>query len=243
MAPDTEAPSPPQEQPENQAEKSPSAAAGIKVELDIDDAPFLEEEEEQAEEPAQAPEETPEEAPPPQKKEEEEAPKGRLAALLANKKKLALIGGAALFVLIILPLALRFFLFSGEPPPPPPPGPERIVTPATPPREDAPEGPKFLYQAEPFFLERRGSEGEIRFLRCRFSIPTDNPLLYAELMAKTIAVRDAIYYYLNNRPLSFITDNAAHTELKQDLISVINEHVSAEKVKELYIEEYLVTGG
>ena len=117
----------------------------------------------------------------------------------------------------------------------------RKLVPDEPVRENTPAGPKFLFKGEPFLIERRGSEGEIRFLRCRFSIPTDNPSLYAELQAKNIAVRDAIYYYLNNKPVTFLSDSTQTEVLKRDLISVINKHLTSEKIQELYIEDYLVT--
>ena len=203
----------------------------VKVELDIEDAPFLQEAEEKPP-PPKAPEPAP--SPP-----AEEKKPSRFATLLANKKRLALIAGGVL-LLLLAPIAISLLL-GGEKPAPVPETPVQTVQKGDPPRQDAPAGPKFLFKGEPFLIERRGSEGELRFLRCRFSIPTDNPVLYAELQAKNIAVRDAIYYYLNNKPLTFLSDNAHTLVLKTDLISVINEHISAEKIQELYIEEYLVS--
>lgn len=237
-APDTAAPG--TETPAS----APVSGAGLKVELDIEDAPFLEDEEEEAPEPE--PEAAEEAAPKPAAVSA--APKEKknflafLAPLLANKKRLAIIGGG-LVVILLLPLVLLLFGGKKEAPPPPPPvaEPTRIVTPE-PKAEEAPAGPKFLFRADPFFLERRGSEGEIRFLRCRFTVPTDNPALFNELRAKNIAVRDAIYYYLVNKPLVFLNDPQSQTALKQDLISVINEHVATEKISELYIEDYFVSG-
>jgi flagellar FliL protein len=166
----------------------------------------------------------------------------RLAALFANKKRLALVGGVVLLILLA-PVALLLFL-SGEKKTPAPavPAPEVITQPAAPPRPDAPPGPRFLFKAGPFMVPVRGNEGQIRFLHCRFSIPTENQALYAELNAKNIAVRDAIYYYLSNKPLTFLVDARAHEALKQDMISVVNEHVSAEKIGDLYIEDYYVSG-
>lgn len=220
------------------AEGASGKTPSVKVELDIEDAPFLQE---------------PEEPKPPAKEPEKPAPvelaapaakgpsafKLKLAALLANKKRLAIIGGG-LLILLLAPIAITMFLHK-KPAPPPPQEPVRKIVPDEPPRENTPAGPKFLFKGEPFLIERRGSEGEIRFLRCRFSIPTDNPSLYAELHAKNIAVRDAIYYYLNNKPVTFLSDSTQSEVLKKDLISVINEHLSADKIQELYIEEYLVT--
>ena len=220
------------------ATRAPGTIPNVKVELDIEDAPFIQETEEPAPPAKQAAKPAPTEAPAPP----EQGPasiKTKLAALLVNKKRLALIGGLAL-LLLLAPIGISLFWFR-KPEPPPPPEPVRKLMPDEPPREDTPAGAKFLFKGEPFFIERRGSEGEIRFLRCRFSIPTDNPALYAELQAKNIAVRDAIYYYLINKPVTFLSDNTLTEVLKRDLISVVNEHVSADKIQELYIEEYLVT--
>lgn len=235
MAPDTKNPD------SDGAPVSASSAAGVKVELDIDDAPFLKEPDEPPAPTKKTEELPPPDAPPPPKPKESalSGVMARLEGLLANKKRLAIIGGAA-GVLLLAPLILMLFLPGKKPPPSA--EPERIVQSASPPREDAPPGPKFLYKAEDFFVPLRGTEGEIRFLRCRFSIPTENQQLYAELMAKNIAVRDSIYYYLSHKPLTFLSDQASREELKKDLISVVNEHVSAEKIAELFIEDYLVSG-
>lgn len=215
-------------------------SAGVKVELDIEDAPFLEEEEPQRQQ--SFPSEPPEERVKPQPAKTAEVSSGfadKIAAFLSNKKRLAFIGGGLAF-LLIAPLVLMF-LMGGKDTTPPTTGPERVTASATPPREDAPDGPKFLYKTDNFLVPLRGSEGELRFLHCGFAVPTDNPQLFAELMAKNIAVRDAIYYYLSNKPLRFLSDQQARPALKQDLISVINEHASAEKISELFFDDYLIT--
>ena len=210
---------------------APGKTPSVKVELDIEDAPFLQEPDE-PKPPVKEPE------PPAPQEKKPPALKGRLAALLADKKRLAIIGGGLALVLLA-PLVVSLIL-SGKPAPPPQ-EPVRKLVPDEPVRENTPAGPKFLFKGEPFLIERRGGENEIRFLRCRFSIPTDNPSLYAELQAKNIAVRDAIYYYLNNKPVTFLSDSTQTEVLKRDLISVINEHLTSEKIQELYIEDYLVT--
>ncbi|MCL1939319.1 MAG: flagellar basal body-associated FliL family protein [Desulfovibrionaceae bacterium] len=219
---------------------SESSARGAKVELDIDDAPFLEEpEEEKPKEVAAEPEKP---APAQRPKEVDAASVTGFKALLADKKKLAILIGALVAVLVVLPLVLMLTLGGNKTPAPVAHEPERIVVSGVPQREDAPPGPKFLYRLGGFFIERRGSEGELRFLRASFAIPTENPVLFAELGAKDVAVRDAIYYYLRNKPLTFLSDKESREMLKNDLLSVINEQISSEKVTELFFEEYLITG-
>jgi flagellar FliL protein len=215
---------------------------GAKVELDIDDAPFLEEPEEEKPKPAPA-------APKPAPAWESKAAaavasfKDRLKALLADKKKLAILIGALALVFVVLPLALLLtFTLGKKASAPVAPAPERIVVSGVPQREDAPPGPTFLYRLGGFFIERRGSEGELRFLRASFAIPMENPMLFVELGSKDVAVRDAIYYYLQNKPLTFLADKETREMLKTDLLSVINEHISSEKITELFFEEYLISG-
>lgn len=206
-----------------------------KVALDLDGAPFLEEK--------------PKKTPPPKKTAdpvpapETSAPRSardRLTAFLANRKRLYLIGGG-LVALLVTPLLLML-VFSGSKTPEPEPiaEPQRIT--AEPQRADAPAAPAYLYKADGFFVPLKGSEGEPRFLNCDFAVPTDNPQLFAELTVKNIAVRDSIYYYLNHKSLSFLADQNTRQTLKQDLVSVINEHVSAEEIQELYIENYMISG-
>jgi flagellar FliL protein len=192
MSPDT--PSPPDSASPDLSGQTP---ASFKVELDLEDAPFLEENAEPPPAPGKKagdPRTAPAGEAGSAEKKASSALRARLTALLANKKRLALVGGVALFILLA-PVGLMLFLSSGKKPPAPAaPTPEVITQPAAPPRQDAPPGPRFLFKAEPFMIALRGSEGQIRFLHCRFSIPTDNQALYGELNAKTIAVRDAIYY-------------------------------------------------
>ena len=221
------------------ASEAAPAKGGAKVELDIDDAPFLEEPEEEKPAPK-----------PPQAEKREAAPKpaakkadspGFLQKLLADKKRLAIVIGGLVFVLVVLPILLMLIL-GGKEPEPVVVEPERIIQSGVPTRDDAPPGPGFLFKMQSFFVERRGSEGEIRFVRCSFSLPMENPSLFGELGAKNITVRDAVYYYLRNKPLTFLADAESREMLKQDLLSVVNEHLSADKVQELFFEEYLVSG-
>jgi flagellar FliL protein len=219
-------------------DKAPAAPA-FKVELDLDGAPFLEEPvaENKKDTPAEKPAEEP-----PSEADPARTPRWRvlLQRLKANKKKL-LAAAAACVVLGLGTLAATVFLF-GEEKPAPPPGPLRVVVPSQPQANATEQPPVFLINWEPFLVERRGEEGEIRFLYCRFATPTENQLLQMELEAKKVTVRDAIYYYLSNKPLTFLSDAARQQDLKADIISVINEHVSSAKLSELYFEEYVVRG-
>lgn len=220
---------------------SPPSKDNAKVELDLDDAPFLEEEEEEEEEPKPEPVKPPEpgKAAPAPAAREKPSLKDRL---LANKKKLILAGGGAV-LLLAAAVGVNVFLFSGEDAPPPPPAapapdPEKILA-APKPLPEAPV-PQFTMQWEPFWVEIKDTEGAVRFLTCKFSVPTDNPILFTEMNAKNLILRDAIFYYLRNQPIISLRDEEKTQALKSDLLTVMNEHLGSGKVSEILIEDYIV---
>lgn len=216
-----------------------SSKAAQKVELDLDDAPFLQGESSKPPQEAKAP-------PAASKNAQELPPLGPPKPLsfkdrlLANKKRLLLAGGA-LVVLIGGGISAAFFLFR-TPVPPALPEPEtiRVVVPGSPP--PLPAAPVAPYQLtwDSFWVEQRDPEGVIRFLICAFTIPTDSAQLYTEMQAKKVILRDAVFYYLRNRPFMLFSDPEKVTALKRDLMTVINEHVASGKVEEIFIENYLV---
>ena len=59
-------------------------------------------------------------------------------------------------------------------------------------------------------------------------------------MRNTIVVRDAVYYYLKNKSMEFLTDKKNTETLKKDVLSVINQFIGAQPLDNLLIEEYLV---
>ncbi len=159
---------------------TPRSKVDTKVELDLDDAPFLEDDEpEPAPEPAKAPPQAREAAPPP-------VELSRKDRLLANKKKLIFAGGGAV-VLLAAAIAVNLFLFPGDETSssqPPALEPEKVLA-APKPLPPAPV-PPFVMQWEPFWVELKDTEGAVRFLTCKFSIPTDNPTIFDEMNKKKL---------------------------------------------------------
>ena len=211
-----------------------------KVELDIDDAPFLEDEEEKEPDPGPGP--AAESLPLAETAPEPEEPTGFkkiLSSLARDKKRL---GAAVAVILVLLLSPLAYVFFSGQEKPPEPPV---AAQPALPERQ-LPPPPKpaqrYVFEGAPYLVEHRGSEGELRFLKVRFTIATNSEPLFRELQHNNIILRDAVYHYLSNKPLSFLSDKQQIDVLRTDLISVINDHVTADKITELYFEEYLITG-
>jgi flagellar FliL protein len=205
-----------------------------KVDLDLDDAPFLEDE---AEEPA--PSVAAEESTPFPAEEADAKP---------SRKKLFLLVGAALFLL--LAGAAAFFLLKkpASPPAPAPvaeeaPAPVEApvpVAPTPPPPEPPAVQPEIIMAMEPFLIELADPKGRTRFLTIRFTAVTREPAVELEFKRNLIVVRDAVYYYLKNKNLEFLTDKNNADALKKDVLSVINQFIGAQPLDNLLIEDYLV---
>ena len=74
----------------------------------------------------------------------------------------------------------------------------------------------------------------------RFSAATTEHAAELEFKRNRIVVRDAVYYYLKNKSLEFLTDKNNTEALKKDVLSVINQFIGAQPLDNLLIEEYLV---
>jgi len=206
--------------------------ASQKVELDLEDAPFLDEEDE-------------EEAPPPPPSgpaeavslEAAPAKKRELPAWLKDKRILA---GMAAVLLLVIGLAL-YLLIKPKAPVETAPPPEAAVQK---PQEQAPapepEPADITVQVEPFTVELKDAKGELRFLFCKFSLVTKDPQVGFEIKQKMTILRDAVYYYLKNKNLTFLADTSNAEALKLDLLSVINQFMSSGQLETILIEQYLV---
>lgn len=201
-----------------------------KVELDLDDAPFLEEEEiEEEPQPTEAPAAI--EAP-------SDGPKG-LKKLLANKKILyGGIGGLVLILGLLVWLLLPKGKSEAPPPPPPPPKEEKKPEPKPEPEPPKPEQRAIVF--EPFWVELPDEKGSPRLLVCKFVTHTTNQALISEMESKTLVLRDAMYYYLKNKTLVFLTDKKNVDLFKRDVLAVINQYLEFDQINDLLIEEYLV---
>ena len=223
---------------------SEDAADSRKVELDIEGAPFLEEEEpEDAPQPKtsspalQENEATRDEA-------EKEGRRGFLQKLFGNKKRLGLVAGAVVFVLLA---PIGYLLISSDRSDPPPPEPVQNSVPPEAAPEPSPPPPlpdrHYVFESAPYLVPLRGSEGEPRFLRLRYTVETESPNVFSELQTRGIPIRDAIYHYLSKRPPTLLSNEEQVNLLRSDLISIINQLIGTGKITELNFQEYLITGG
>jgi len=206
---------------------SEASRATQKVDLDLDDAPFLEEEEEEV---------------------KPEAPKHKEAISLApaeeekkpglDRKKLIIIGVAALVVVLVLAVAVKFLFFKGKAPQA-----EKIAQPAaqqTQPEAPAPELPEMQVRLEPFWVEQKGENDEVRFLIARILLGTHDKGVPKEFEAKILSARNAIFYYLKNKDVQFLADEKNTEKLRMELLLIVNQYVTDGKFETLLFEEYVV---
>ena len=192
-----------------------------KVELDLDDAPFLQEQESPP--PAKtgsAPLQVPDEAPAPNKK----------------KKLLLIAGAAALLVLLVAAVAVWWFVLRTPPPPPPEPvKPEVIVVPSA---KSPTAKPDSVKELAPFVIPRQTAKGA-RFLICKFSTVSQSPRVGMEIDQKLIPLRDALYYYLSSKSDAFLLDPASVPTIKKDLGGVLNDYLTQGRIDDILFESYL----
>ncbi|WP_291443266.1 flagellar basal body-associated protein FliL [Desulfovibrio sp.] len=193
-----------------------------KVELDLDDAPFLVEQ-------APPPPAKTEEAPLQVTEEGAEPPK--------KKKKLLIIAAAAgLLVLLVAGAAIWWFVLRTPPPPPSEPiKPEVIVVPSAKTPTAQPDSVKEL---APFVIPRQTPTGA-RFLICKFSTVSQSPRVGMEIDHKLIPLRDALYYYLSSKSDEFLLNPANTATIKKDLSGVLNDYLTQGRIDDILFESYL----
>ncbi|WP_027184749.1 flagellar basal body-associated FliL family protein [Desulfovibrio inopinatus] len=223
------------------SEESPKSLQ--KVELDLDDAPFLEEEEEEPE-----PEEPEVEEPEP---EEEKAPvpfwKRKKILLILLALLLLLVGSGTYYFNFVSIDVAPPDLSSDENTPTETEAPTEMATGTeataetpTPPPPPPPPPPEYAVDLEPFLIEQRDPKGPLRILGLKFSSKTIDPNLVEEIKQKNIILRDAVYYYLKNKDLVFLTNDKYSQTLKQDILTVMNQYLATGQLDTILIEEYVV---
>ena len=191
-----------------------------KVELDLDDAPFLKEQD----------------PPPPAKKEDAPLQTTEEAPLPNKKKKLIIIAAAALVVVLVAAAAIWWFVLRTPPPPPPEPvKPEVIVVPT--PKSPTAKSDS-VKELAPFVIPRQTAKGA-RFLICKFSTVSQSPRVGMEIDQKLIPLRDALYYYLSSKTDEFLLDPANATTIKKDLGGVLNDYLTQGRIEDILFESYL----
>ena len=220
--------------PELQVAGEGGDSAPAKVTLDLDDAPFMQEE-----------------APPEEKKEKGadssgggSAPadaSGADAPQKKSKKKLFIIAGAAVALLVILAAVYFLFLRGGgdEPPPPPPPEPpkpEIVVVPSKPKVEVKPD---IIKDLEPFVVPHTDTSGGAHFLYCKFSFVSKDPMLGQEVDSRLLPLRDAIFFYLKSKSTEYLTNAQNAGTIKKELRGVVSDYLTRVKLEDVLLDSYL----
>lgn len=204
----------------------PGGVAGKKVELDLDDAPFL-----QNEEKASAP--APRDADVPANPDED-APAPDTGK---KRKRLLILAGIGAGVLLVAAAAIWWFVFRTPPPPPPQtPGPQVVVVPSAPAPQQKRE---IIKEFAPFVVPETDASNGARFLVCKFSAILTDPALEHEVDQHMLSLRDAIYFYLRSKDDAFLADAHNGPEIKRDLLSVLNDYLTQGKIEDILFESYL----
>lgn len=199
------------------------AKAAPKVELDLDDAPFLDWEEEEQPEEVEG-----------QGEEKEEAPAEEIKTPVWKRWWFLL--GVGSLLLLVLGFGIYLWLRgeSSPPPPPPPPPPKKKV------EQKKPALPEQLrLSLKPFWVEYI-QNGDVRYLRASFDLQFKGGKLEWELKRKIPIIRDAIYYYLKNKELTFITSKENAKALKEQILEIVNQFLSNGQVDAVLIQDYVV---
>lgn len=208
---------------------SETSRGAQKVELDLEDAPFLEEEEEAAPEPVKPAASESLEA-----KQEERKP-------LDKRKKLILLAAAALVLLLGAGVGVKLVFFGTKAKEP-----QKQAEQTEPAGEASnqtaaePEPPEIQVRMDPFWVEQKQGPDQIRFLIVRMLLGTRDPAIAKEFEARIMQARNAIFYYLKNKDVHFLADEENTDKLKAELLLVINQYVTDGKFDTLMFEEYVV---
>lgn len=201
--------------------------ANQKVQLDIDDAPFLNE---QAEEKLPVPSEEHSPAKLQKEQAEEEKP--------AKSKKKLLILGAGLVLILALAAAAYFFFFSAPKEVEPEIQPPIIIVPSEP--ELPPAPPVYSVNMAGFLVPLTDQEGKIHFLDVSFILQSGDASVQMEAEEKVLVLRDSIFYYLRNQRYEYMKDPTQLLKIRQEVLRAVNEYLLQGKFEEVLLDQYLI---
>jgi len=199
-----------------------------KVALDIDDAPFLVEEESKPPEPVKKMVSKTDTS------AEDEAAR---AAAQRRRKRLIVFGLSGIFMFLIA-VATWFIVLRDVPDAgPAQPGATVIVVPSP---ADITGPMEIPVTFEDFWVPQKDATGAVRFLRVHFSTQVTDEKFAREIKDKTRTLRDAVYYYLRNKPHEFMLDPTNLPVIKQDIADILNGYLTSGKVEDLFLENFLM---
>ncbi len=225
--------SPQESQASLDQEELTNERAREKVELDLDDAPFLEEEEED--------QGTQGEAPPEEPQEPEAAEKEKRPPPPFWKQNIFIIGAAGGLLLAII-LVGAYYLLSPEEKAPEPSAPEVSQVPEV---ETEPEELEQEYLPEkevdlkPFLVELE-TEDRIHFLFTQFSLSVLGEETPREIHDKKPMIRDSIYYYLRHQESDFLQNERNTDQISQEIQEVVSQYLRPDQLQNIVIQDFRV---
>ncbi len=199
------------------------ALASNKVELDLEDAPFLDNAQETKEEQKSDKESKTEIAE--TNEQEDKVP--------SKKKKYILIGAGVAFLLIAVLAVFAVPRFFEEEP--------VLQNVIVVPSQEVRSAPKVFQVAfDPFVLECTDVNGVIRFVKASFILSTSDFDVYHEISNNQKVLRDAIYYYLEIQDAATLLDTTNQQQIKLGLLEAVNKYVVNGKIDDLYIDSFLI---
>ncbi len=219
-------------------ESPPINRAAQKVELDLDDAPFLEEEKEE-EKKEEKQEESKEEKPIEEQLEGEEVEEEEEKPSPIWKKWwffliIGIVVVGVLVFIILKPFKHTKEVSEESVKPEKLEKPKEIVKP-----EKPPEPPKEKVSLDPFFIEYQ-YKGKVRWLNLQFMLVVSGRFVVWEINRKMRFLRDAVYYYFKNKELAFLTDKKNIKEIKENLKNILNQYLDHGKIEKVLIQKYLL---
>ncbi len=157
--------------------------------------------------------------------EDEQKPKSKLKLIIILVVLLLAIGGGA------------YWWFMLREPPVEPIEPEIIKVPKTPTAAPVPD--EHIVSFEPYWVPLPDGKGGTVFLVCKFAIVTKNVQLRLEAQNKMVLLRDAVYYYLINKPYHFLIDHTNVSTIKSDLTSVFKGYLVNGEIDDMLFEGYI----
>lgn len=204
-----------------------------KVQLDIEDAPFLLDSEEEA-----VPLKDTEEKV--QSSENRILSKNQDQSEIHRQRKLSKqkILAVTLSIILIIFIIIWFLFFQSAQPLEEPTLPEpTVVIVPSPEQITGPQEYKITF--EPFTVAQF-SGNIIKFLEATFVGISKDEKVIKESKSKELVLRDAIYYYLSNKTHGYLIDPKNTLVIKQDLLDIVNGYLVSGKMEDILLENYIV---
>ncbi len=209
-----------------------SVKSNQKVELDLDDAPFLEwDEDEEEEESAEEKKEVAESG------EEEAEDKERKESLLVRiKRRWWMFAAAAALLMVSAVVAILFVTLQEE---------EQKKLPQVVEQEQSKESGKNKSEQgeqvslQPFWVEY-DAENDYQYFHLGIDLNVNGSKPAWELEKKGPVIRDALYYFLKNKDIEELSDKNSIKDLKKEILTIVNNNLSNGKANQVLIQKYLV---